>query len=77
MRMRFAVHVVGIAEVRNEYRILAVKPEGNGKSGRRREDNIKMDLTGTGYAGVDSVHAALDKVQWRDFMKTVMNLWAT
>jgi hypothetical protein len=45
---RLAGHVVRMGEKRNAYRILVGKPEGKiplGRPGRRRVDNIKMDLT--------------------------------
>jgi len=40
------------------YRILAGKPEGKrplGKPSRRLDDNIKLDLSGTGMEGMDCV----------------------
>jgi hypothetical protein len=42
-RMKWAGHVARIGEVRGLYRVLVEKTEGK-KPGRRREDNIKMDL---------------------------------
>jgi hypothetical protein len=46
-RMRWAGAVAYMGEKRNAYRILVGKPEGKrltGKSRRRWEDNIKMDI---------------------------------
>jgi hypothetical protein len=46
-RMRWAGHVVCMEEMRNAYNILVGKPEVKrplGRSKRRREDNIRMDL---------------------------------
>jgi len=33
-----------------------------------------MDLTETGYEGVDRIHLAQGKAQWRSLVNTVMNL---
>jgi hypothetical protein len=46
-RVKWAGHVVGMGEKRNAYRVLVRKLEGKrplGRSRRRWEDNIKMDL---------------------------------
>jgi len=46
-RMRWEVHVAHMEKRRGVYRVLEGKPEGKGtlgRSGRRREDNIKRDL---------------------------------
>jgi hypothetical protein len=43
-------------EKRNAYRILVGNPEGEiplGRPRRRREDNIKVYLTGIGWGGMD------------------------
>jgi hypothetical protein len=37
-------------------------------------DNIKMDLGGTGWDGVDWIELAQDRDQWRALVNTVMNL---
>jgi len=42
-----------------------------GRSMRRWEDNIRMDLTEMGWEGVDCIHLAQYRYQWRD---TVMKL---
>jgi len=50
-RMRWVGHAVCIGERRGAYRILAGRPEGRGPCGRPRcrwDDNIKMDLSGSG-----------------------------
>jgi hypothetical protein len=39
------------------------------------EDNTKMDLSETGWEGVDWMHLAQDRDPWRAFVNTVMNLW--
>jgi hypothetical protein len=40
------------------------------------EDNIKMDLWEIRWEGVDWIHLAQDRVQWRVLLKTVMNFQA-
>jgi hypothetical protein len=55
-RMRFAGYVARMGEKRNAYRILVGKPEGKkplGRPGRRRQDNIRMDLREIGLGGMD------------------------
>jgi hypothetical protein len=39
------------------------------------EDNIKMDLREKGINGVNWTQLDWDRVQWRAFVNTVMNLW--
>jgi hypothetical protein len=45
-----------------------------GRSRHKWEDNIKIDLTEIGSEGVDWIQLARDRVQWRAFVNTVMNL---
>jgi hypothetical protein len=40
----------------------------------RQEDNIKMDIKGIWCIRVDRIHLAQNRIQWRNPMKTVMNL---
>jgi len=50
-RMRWAGHVARMGEGRGVHRVLVGKPEGKrplGRPRRRWEDNIKMDLWGSG-----------------------------
>jgi hypothetical protein len=54
--------------VRNAYRVLVGKHEGNkqlGRPRRRWEDTIKMDLREMGWGGMDWIHLADDGDQWR------------
>jgi hypothetical protein len=41
---------------------------------RRWEDNIKMDLREIGIDGANRIRLAQDRVQWRAFVNTVLNL---
>jgi hypothetical protein len=53
------------------------KPEGRrplGRPRRRWVDNIKMDIREIGWSGMDWIHLAQDKDQWRALVNTVMNL---
>jgi hypothetical protein len=62
---------------RGVYRVLVGRPEGKRKlrrPRRRREDNIKVDLRDVGIDGENWVRLAQDRVQWRAFVKMVMNL---
>jgi hypothetical protein len=59
------------------YRGLVEKPEGNrplGKTRRRWEDNIKMDLQKVVCVGMDWIGLAQDSYRWRAIMNAVMNL---
>jgi hypothetical protein len=63
-------------EMRNVYNILVGKPEGKrplGRLRRRWEDNNRMDLREIGWEGVDWMHLAHDRDQWRAVVNTVMN----
>jgi hypothetical protein len=59
------------------YRVLVGRPEGKRPLGRPRhkwEDNIKMDLREIEIDGVNWIQLARERVQWRAFVNTVMNL---
>jgi hypothetical protein len=56
---------------------VVVRPEGKRPLKRPRsmwEDNIKMDLGERGIDGANLIRLAQDRVQWRAFVNTVMNL---
>jgi hypothetical protein len=56
---------------------LVGRPEGKrplGRPRRRWEDNINMDLREIGIDGANWIRLAQDRVQWRAFVNTVMNL---
>jgi hypothetical protein len=76
-KMRWAGHVARIGEGRGVYRVLVGKPEGKRPLGRPRtrwDDNIKLDLKEIGIDGANWIRLAQDRVQWRAFVNTVMNL---
>jgi hypothetical protein len=53
------------------------KPEGKrllGRSRRRWEDNIKMDLQEVGCGCIDWIELAQDRDRWRALVNAVMNL---
>jgi hypothetical protein len=69
--------VARIGEGRSVYRLLVGRPEGKrplGRPRRSREDNIKLDLREITIDGVNWIQLAQDRVQWRAFVNTVMNL---
>jgi hypothetical protein len=64
-------------EKRNAYRISVGKPEEKrplGRPRRRCVDNIKMDLRGARWDGVDWIDVAQDRDQWTALVNTVMNI---
>jgi hypothetical protein len=76
-RMRWAGHVARMGEEREIYRVLVGRSEGKrplGRPRRRWEDNIKMDLREIGIDGANWILLAQNRVQWRAFVNTVMNL---
>jgi hypothetical protein len=76
-RMRCAVHVARMGEVRGAYNILVGRPEGRrplGRPRRRWEDDIKIDLREIGFGDVDWIQWAQDRDRWRALVNTVMNL---
>ena len=59
------------------YRVLVGKLEGKrplGRTRRRWEDNIKMDLKKIGCVCMGWIELAQDKDRWRALVKVVMNL---
>jgi hypothetical protein len=67
-RMRWARLVARMREGRGAYRILVGRPGGRrplGRSRRRWENNIKMDLQEVGCRGMDWIDLAQDRDRWR------------
>jgi hypothetical protein len=63
-------------EVRKWYKFLIGEPEGKGYSEEisvRWYDNIRMDLSEMRWEGVDRMHLAQDRDQWRALENQVMN----
>jgi hypothetical protein len=63
--------------MRNVFNIFVGKPEGKrplGRSRRRWENNIKMDLRERGWEVVDWIYLAQDRDQWPDPLHTVIDL---
>jgi hypothetical protein len=63
-------------EGRDVYRFLIGRPEGKrplGRPRRRWEDNVK-DLGEIGIDGANWNRLARERVRWRAFVNTVMNL---
>jgi hypothetical protein len=68
-------HVARMEERRVVCSVLVGRPEGKRpleRPRRRWEDNIKMDLRETW--GANWIRLTQDRVQWRAFVSTVMNL---
>jgi hypothetical protein len=76
-RLRWAGHVARMGEGRGVYSVLDGEPEGKrplGRTRRRWEDNIKLDLREIGIDVANWIRLGQDRVQWRAFVNTVMNL---
>jgi hypothetical protein len=74
---RWAGHVAGMGKGRGVYSVLVGRPDGKrplGRPRRRWEDNMKLDLLEIGIGGANWIQLAQDRVQWRAFVNTVMNL---
>jgi hypothetical protein len=77
-RTRWAGHVERMGEGRGVYRVFVGRSEGKRPLGRPRsrwEDKIKMGFREIGIDGANWIQLAQDRVQWRAFVNTVMNLW--
>jgi hypothetical protein len=70
-------HVARMGARRGVYRVLVRKPEGKrppGRTKRRREDNIKIDLQELGCLVMDWIELLQDRDIWRTLVSAVMNL---
>jgi hypothetical protein len=66
-----------MGEGRVVYSVLIEKPEVKrplGRSRRRWEDNIKMDLQEVGCGGMSWIELAQHRDGWRSLVNAVMNL---
>jgi hypothetical protein len=66
-----------MGEGRVVYMVFVGRPESKrhlGRPRRRWEVNIKMDLMQIGIDGSSWIRLTLDRVQWRAFVNTIMNL---
>jgi hypothetical protein len=76
-RMRWVGHVARRGESRGVYRVSVGRPESKRSLGRPRRkwrNNIKMDLREIVIDGENWIRLAQDRVRWRAFVNTVMNL---
>jgi hypothetical protein len=76
-RMRLAGHVARMGQGRGVYRVLVGRPQSKrplGRSRSRWKDNIEMYLGKIDIDGANRIRLAQDRVQWRAFVYTVMNL---
>jgi len=65
-------------EGRSVYGVLAGKPEGKrplGRTRRRWEDNIKVDLQEMGCGCMAWIELAQHRDRWRVLVTAVVNLW--
>jgi len=65
-----------MGERRGVHSVLVGKNEGKspfGRTRRRWEDNIKMDLQEVGCGGMDWIELAQDRYRWRAFVNVAMN----
>jgi hypothetical protein len=76
-RLRWAGHVARVGKGRAVYRVLVGKPEGKrplGRTTRRWEDNVRMDLQEVGCGCGDWIGLAQDRDRWRALVSAVRNL---
>jgi hypothetical protein len=77
-RMRWKGHVAHMGVRRGTYRVSMGRSQQNRTLGRARhrwEDNIKMDLQGVGWEGMDWTYLAQDRDRWQVLVNAVMSLW--
>jgi len=77
-RIRWVGHVARLSEMRCVYKGFGGETwqrEPLGRTRRRWEDNIKMDLQEVGCESMDWIYPAQDRDKWRALVNGVMNLW--
>jgi len=75
--MRWTERAAGKGKRRGLYRVLVGRREEKrllGKSRRRREDSIKMELQELGFGGMGWIDLAQDRGRCRAIANAVMNL---
>jgi hypothetical protein len=75
--MRWVGHVARTEKRRSVYMILVGRPKGKrplGRSRRRWEDNIKMDLREVVIDRANWIRLAQDRIQWRVYVNTAMKI---
>jgi hypothetical protein len=76
-RMRWAGHEGRMQEGKIVYRILVRRVERKKPLGRprqSRESDIKLDLRELGIDGMNWIRLDQDRVRWRPFVNTIMDL---
>jgi hypothetical protein len=66
-----------MGEERKVYKVLVGRPEGKrplGRTRRRWEDGIRMDLREISLGGVDWIRLSQDRNQWRAVVSADLNL---
>jgi hypothetical protein len=76
-RMRLAGHVARMGDTRVAYRVLVGRRDGKrplGRSRRRWDDNIKINVQEVGWRDMDCIAPAQDRDRWQALVNAVMNL---
>jgi hypothetical protein len=75
-RMRWSEHVVRMGECRGAQKVLVGKPGGKrtlGRTRRRWEDNIKMNLQEVGCGGMGLIDLSQDRNNWGAVVNPLTN----
>jgi hypothetical protein len=74
MSMRWVGHVALMEYMQTAYKILVGSAEPK-RPPDRSGYNIRINIIEMKWRGVDWIHLARDRVQWRGFVNTALNLW--